>query len=281
MSQSRDLYRHIGQLKEIRTILNAMKNMAFMEIHKLARYQNRQGLAVSNIEQAAAEFLAFFPGFALETDCLRHICIVVGTERGFCGDFNERLITTISHANYSGLIAIGGRLANRLNGNELPVISYIAGANSAEEVPAIINQLIDDINAYAKEQNAAVDCSSGIRVTIMYHNNAAGPAVKRQILPPFPLQAPSKSPQGEPPLLNLEPSRFFSDLVYHYLFAALNEIFYISLIAENQSRLQHLEGAVTHLDDECIAMQRKLQRYRQEEITEEIEVILLTAENIG
>ena len=70
----------------------------------------------------------------------------------------------------------------------------------------------------------------------------------------------------------------FSDLTDHYLFAVLHEIFYISLMAENQRRLQHLEGAVKHLDDETVNLRRKSQIYRQEEITEEIEVILLNSE---
>jgi F-type H+-transporting ATPase subunit gamma len=49
-------------------------------------------------------------------------------------------------------------------------------------------------------------------------------------------------------------------------------------MAENHNRLQHLEGAVNHLDDETVNLNRKLQIYRQEEITEEIEVILLNSD---
>jgi F-type H+-transporting ATPase subunit gamma len=43
MSQSHELRLHNTQLEEIRTILNAMKNLAFMEIHKLSRYQTMKG----------------------------------------------------------------------------------------------------------------------------------------------------------------------------------------------------------------------------------------------
>lgn len=80
-------------------------------------------------------------------------------------------------------------------------------------------------------------------------------------------------------MINLDAGEFYSDLVHHYLFAVLHEILYISLMAENHSRLQHLEGAVKHLDDETVNLHRKIQMYRQEEITEEIEVILLNSEN--
>ncbi len=102
---------------------------------------------------------------------------------------------------------------------------------------------------------------------------------RRQILPPFPRQQ-HKALLWKPPGTQSTAGRFFSDLTHHYLFAVLHEIFYISLMAENQRRLQHLEGAVKHLDDETVNLRRKSQIYRQEEITEEIEVILLNSENL-
>jgi F-type H+-transporting ATPase subunit gamma len=79
--------------------------------------------------------------------------------------------------------------------------------------------------------------------------------------------------------LNLESAAFLADLIEQLVFAVLHETFYVSLMAENHSRLQHLEGAIKHLDDETINLHRKSQIYRQEEITEEIEVILLNTEN--
>ena len=61
MSQSRELQLHIAQMEEICSILNAMKNLALIEIHKLGRFQTMQGQAVSNIENAALDFLDFYP----------------------------------------------------------------------------------------------------------------------------------------------------------------------------------------------------------------------------
>jgi F-type H+-transporting ATPase subunit gamma len=65
------------------------------------------------------------------------------------------------------------------------------------------------------------------------------------------------------------------ELTDHYLFAALNEILYTSLMVENHQRVTHLEGAITHLDDELATLTRQSNALRQEEIIEEIEVILL------
>lgn len=267
MSRSRNLQLHIGQMEEIRTILNSMKNLAYIETHKLARFQTMQGQAVANIENAALDFLDFYPLPVVDDNNSRDICILVGAERGFCGDFNESLINTIAAEAYSGIIAIGSRLCDRLVDYPLEVIASIEGANVAEEVPVILNRLID-----------AISSLPALKLTAVYHDNETGQIIRRQILPPFPQQRQRTLRYGNPPVLNLEPSDFFSDLIDHYLFAVLHEIFYISLMAENQRRLQHLEGAVNHLDDETVNLRRKSQIYRQEEITEEIEVILLNSE---
>ena len=146
MSQSRELQLHIAQMEEIRSILNSMKNLALIEIHKLTRFQTMQGQAVANIENAALDFLDFYP-LPVADDNATPICILVGAERGFCGDFNESLINAIAAEAYSGIIAIGSRLCNRLVDNPLEVIASIEGANVAEEVPAILNRLIDTISS--------------------------------------------------------------------------------------------------------------------------------------
>jgi F-type H+-transporting ATPase subunit gamma len=277
MSLSRELQQHITQMEEIRSILNAMKNLAFMEIHKLQRFRTLQGQAVANIERAARDFLDFYPYLEeLDSDA-RHICILLGAERGFCGDFNESLINVIASGSYTGVIAIGSRLCSRLEGLAPETVATLEGANVAEEVPAIINRLIDTINALA---DGRTPHKVNLQLTVVYHDSPSSQVIQRQVLPPFSQRDEQILHYRNPPILNLEPGDFFADLLSHYLFAVLHEIFYISLTAENNRRLQHLEGAVNHLHDETARLQRKSQIYRQEEITEEIEVILLNVENL-
>jgi F-type H+-transporting ATPase subunit gamma len=278
MSLSRELQLHIEQLKEIRGILHAMKNLAFMQIHKLQRLKAAQSRVVANIERAARDFLHFYPELAASEDIAEHICILLGTERGFCGDFNDSLIKAIETASYSGIIAIGSRLSARLDGVNPAILAAIDGANVTEEVPVIINRLIDAINSL-HGNDAGVKAASFLRLTVVYHDSASNRITRQQILPPFWQKSEQVFP-GHPPTLNLKPADFFAELVDHYLFAALHEILYSSLMAENQRRQQHLDGAVNHLDEESKKLHRKSQLYRQEEITEEIEVILLNTENL-
>ena len=269
MSQSHELQLHIVQMLEIRSILNAMKNLALMEVHKLQRLQTMQGQVVTAIENAASDFLSFYPDLLTDNVNANNLCILLGAERGFCGDFNDSLLTTIRKENYTGIIAIGNRLCDKLV-NNARLISALDGANVAEEIPAILNHLIDILTA-AKPNEA--------HLTIVYHDIELNQIRQRQLFPPFASVKSATPRYGYPPVLNLEPAAFLADLIEQYLLAVLHEVFYRSLMAENHSRLQHLDGAIKHLEDEMINLHRKSQIYRQEEITEEIEVILLNAES--
>ncbi|MGR9052355.1 MAG: F0F1 ATP synthase subunit gamma [Gammaproteobacteria bacterium] len=273
MSQSRELQLHIAQMVEIRSILNSMKNLAFMEIHKLLRFQTMQNKVVDAIETAALDFLNFYPYSADDGAKAPHFVILFGAERGFCGDFNESLINDIATANDAGVILIGTRLSNRWPDTYPEPIAMLEGANAAEEAPAVVNKLLGEISLLQ-------EAHSYFKLTAVYHDAASHRITHKPLLPPFQQSDQDKPHTNLPPLLNLEPAEFFAQMAEQYLFAALHQICYTSLMTENHRRLQHLEGAVLHLDNETVKLRRKSQIFRQEEITEEIEVILLNAENL-
>ena len=214
MSHSRELQLHIAQIEEIRSILNSMKNLALIEIHKLTRFQNMQGQAVANIENVALDFLNFYPLTSTEYK-VKSICILVGAERGFCGDFNESLINSLVSNSYSGIIAIGNRLSNKLTDKPFEIMASIAGANVSEEVPTILNHLIDTINSLSTQKtdiNGSTITTHSLQLTVIYHDLSFGKINHRQLFPPF-LRQQQKSVYGNPPILNIEPSIFFSELV--------------------------------------------------------------------
>ena len=76
--------------------------------------------------------------------------------------------------------------------------------------------------------------------------------------------------------MNLTPETFVARLTEHYLFAALCIGFYDSLMAENQRRMQHMEFAVQRIEQDAEKLRLQRNSLRQEEITEEIEVIMLS-----
>lgn len=272
MSRSRELQLHVKQLKEIRNIINAMKNMAFTEIHRLEQFIDKQNLAVRNIEAVADDFFSFYPFPETLNDAQLHVGLLIGAERGFCGDFNRSLQMQIKQEDYGYMIIVGRKLNNLMAQHTVPAVR-IDGPSIAEEVPAVLNRLIEAINQLQQKYRS-------FTLTVFHHDNESRSIQQRRLFPPFQQLAVSEPAFFHPPLINLQPEVFFAELVDHYLFAVLHQMFYSSLLAENHRRLQHMEGAVQHLDEQSELLKHKANVFRQEEITEEIEVILLTSESL-
>ena len=276
MSQRRKLRQHLRQLTEISNIMEAMKNLAVLETHKLSNLLANQHLSVKDLESTAADFLAFHPGLSPPADSDHGDCwILFGSERGFCGDFNETLITFLESRLTSGrhatplIIPVGNKLCVKLEGDSR-VTSYLTGADVAEEINSVLNEVISHINEL-QSRHGLFD------VHVLYHREDSDEIASSRLLPPFRHIPPRQTEYGFPPLLNLAPADFFSDLADRYLFAALQEIGAMSLMAENHARIRHMTGAVQRLEETTDELLRRYHRFRQEEITEEIEVILLNS----
>ena len=97
-----------------------------------------------------------------------------------------------------------------------------------------------------------------------------------------PLAASTRKPSyPQAPLLNLEPTRFLLQFTSQYLYAALHEVFYASLMAEIRKRLEHMDSAIRRLEKDEAKLRLRYNALRQEEIIEEIEIIMLSAEALS
>jgi F-type H+-transporting ATPase subunit gamma len=79
-----------------------------------------------------------------------------------------------------------------------------------------------------------------------------------------------------PPLLNLPASELRAHHFEQYLLALFCGIFYLSFMAENHERLRHMDGALNRLREEEQRLREMSNSVRQEAITEEPEVIMLS-----
>lgn len=278
MTRRHDLERHRRSLTEIRNIMNSMKTLAYMETRKLARFLDAQHAVVQGIEDIAADLLGFHPEILPEAKKTTPVYLLIGSERGFCGDFNHALLRHLESAlperpsDTPILIAIGRKLHGLLE-DDMRLTASIDGAGVVEEVASLLNQVVAELTDLQHKHGV-------LTLFCLYHGGENG-VVMQKLLPPFLhlLRKPPRFPQ--PPLLNQPAREFLVALTDHYLFAAMHEILYTSLIAENHRRVAHLEGAAKHLDDESEELKRQCNALRQEEIIEEIEVILLSAVSLG
>jgi len=275
VSEQRKLRNYLGQLSETRGIMDAMKNLAVVELHKLDRHLENQHQMILDLERTVCDFLNFYPYTFSEEIDQPDILIVFGSERGFCGDFNESLINNldIQISTLKGvkqiLITVGTRLLRRL-GKDTRVERSIEGADVVEEVPRVLNNLLIHLGEL---QSRYGSCN----VYTFYHHLETGQLTVSQLLPPFKQLGGVRSNYTTSPVLNLSPEDMFAALVDLYLFTSLHETAYMSLMAENYSRILHMTAALQKLDEQANETTRRYHIYRQEEITEEIEVILLNA----
>jgi len=274
MTRRHQLAARLAGLREVRAILSAMKNIALMELRALAGLLEHQRRAMATIERAAADFLCFTPPPG-ETASAATVCIVIGSERGFCGEFNEALAAEAHAVRARGeqLVAIGARLLDRLEADASE--GLLAGANVTEELPTVLQQV-----AAALERVQRAAPAGPLHVKAVYqHPDGSGLVTKT--IAPLPLPERPPRPHPYPPQLTLAPQTFFADLLEQALLLSLQEAFSVSLIAENRRRLAHMEGALKRLDEITVRLARRLNLSRQEEITQEIEVIMLSAQALA
>jgi F-type H+-transporting ATPase subunit gamma len=274
MSRRREVEHHRHSLGEIREIMSSMKTLAYLETRKLDRFLSAQQAVVESVEKVAADFLTFYPETLPESRYLIPVYLLIGSERGFCGDYNHIVarelesVTQMNEGQMPLLLAVGRKLHPRLE-SDPRVVEFVSGASVVEEVSNTLTEIVNALTTLQQKRGP-------ITLYGLYHD-LDGNIVKQKLLPPLrqlPVQPKSYS---HPPQLNLLPRQFLLELTDHYLFAALHEMLYTALMAENQARVSHLEGAVRRLDEESAELARRSNALRQEEIIEEIEVILLSA----
>ena len=278
MSERRKLQLRLRQLADIRDIMDAMKNLALAEIFKLNSRLGNQQQIVMDLEYMATDFLNHHPYYYPSNGETIDVWVLFGSERGFCGDFNEALIKNLEQRLQTAadarsfLILVGYKLSRRFAGKGERV-RVIAGADVTEEITATLNRIVNSVGLLQAQFHS-------VNVNALFHDTETGQLSCKQLLPPFKGLPIHAIQHGVPPLMHVPSVDLFSQLVDDYLYFALHEIAYMSLLAENNKRIQHMTGALLRLDERTGELTRQYHLHRQEEITEEIEVILLNTTNI-
>lgn len=275
MSQRRMLAGRLASLGESGEIIRSMKNLAFMEARKLARLMEHQHGVIARIDTIARDFLASYPETLPPQASLHRVFVVIGSRRGFCGDFNERLLLRLENEQsrrgvaQAPVVGVGHKLCRRLqSATDLAVA--VEGADVAEEIPVVLRAIVDALDTQRESHGA-------LRMSVLHQSSDTSEPRMIELLPPFEEHRGAAPLPAEAPLLNLDPRQFLLELGEQYLFAALHGVLFESLLAENERRVRHLDGAVRHLEERVDKIRRRVQALRKEEIIEEIEVILLNA----
>jgi len=271
MSKLSDLHSRMHALRDIEGILNAMKNLSLAEITKIARFTVTQQELLHSVEETLADFQQFHGPPATAGEEGARLYVLIGSERGFCGGFNETIQSTLEDQPATPtppkLIVVGRKLALKFL-DDKRVVASLDGPSVAEEIPAVITELAKTLTQFP-----ALDWR-------IIHNKFAGEGTSVEVSSPFDFPKPEPGQRLEfPPLLNMPAPELRPLLFEQYLFALFYGIFYQSFMAENHERLRHMESALNKLREEEERLRRQSNSLRQQTITEELEIIMLSVEN--
>jgi len=293
MGKQRELKQRQHNLMEVRNIMNSMKTLAYMETHKVESFLPPIQAMVENVQLVATNYVCAFPNMESQISAaneLPRIVILVGSERGFCGDINQSILERYHHfladarnsidepfrspkqdvqpPLHATLITlvIGAKLVSALQ--ELSAsFEAFDGASVSEEIESVLLTVIDTIVGLQKDH-------PHLSLTVIHHDPDSG-VQESQLLPPFATLVKSQNHCVEP-LLYMEKTRFLAALGAHFVYVNLQKILFDSFMLENKQRVSHLQSAVNRLDESLEIVKKRINSQRQEEIIEEIEVILLS-----
>lgn len=261
MSAYRELVTHLRSLADIRAILAGMRTLAIIETQRLTRLRDSGQRLRTGLQRAVQIYRAHHPPDTASIGA--GITVVIGSEKGLCGDFNEELLRHVRALPADrALVLVGDKLAAGAEGLR-QVVTRRPGALASDAIAPVLAGLADTLLGRNAEH--------GSPLTVITHDPEQR-RIRTQTVLPLPSALPAAA--GVSPRLNLPSPAFEAALVEQYLFAMLTGALQDALLAENQQRVAHLQAAVRRLDERCARFQQQLRRTRQEQIIEEVEVAL-------
>jgi F-type H+-transporting ATPase subunit gamma len=260
VSRYRELAEHLRGLEDIRAILSGMRTLAAVELQRVTRLQAPGAQLRAGLEAAVAAHFAARP--ALAPAPRAGLQVVLGSEKGLCGDFNERLLAEASDG-ATPLVLVGSRLAAAAQ-RRPQVAARCPGALGVDDLGPVLAALAQAL--------AGLGAMAGGSLQVLCHDPQGQQVRRVAVLPPPVGPAPIAAPRRQ-----LPPAQLEAALLEQYLFAVFNGLLLDSLLAENQQRVAHLQAALQRLDERCETLRQRQRRARQEQIIEEVEVALSVA----
>ncbi len=259
MSQTQ-LRRRAVLLDELRQIMAAMRNMSVTALQRLGKSAEVEQEAKWLVLQALADIDTVLPSLSGA-----EVCLVIGSERGFCGGFNDHLAeymkTYLEQHHSARCYVAGARLLPLLVTDSITSVTGCADMEEAADAVA------DWLSALLPDAEALVP------ITVIYQDETG---VSAHNLLPLPALPPASR--------GIQPWRYLSDpvlkagLISEWLRLALLSALTQSLTLEHRWRLNQMQQADRYLEETGETLRSTMQRQRQNQITVELENLMSALE---
>jgi F-type H+-transporting ATPase subunit gamma len=282
METVESLAAQIGTTSQIGEIVRVMKSLSAVSIRQYDRAADALGAYQQTVELGLQAVLSTGPGAAAETErgpAPARILVFVGSDRGLCGNFNEKIAefadrAYLAPAAGSGppvrLLAVGQRGAQYLAARGHVPDRVIDLPASIGGLSSVARRVLLVLDGWQKEAGAiAVDICHNRRHT----SSTAAPHGQR-LLPmrPGDLEdlAARPWPSRSRPFYRMPRGELFAALLREQVFVKIFHALAESLASEHARRLAAMHAAEHNIEEAIAGLQARHRTLFQRQITEEL-----------
>ncbi|MFG0265026.1 MAG: F0F1 ATP synthase subunit gamma [Rhodopirellula sp. JB055] len=285
------LRRKIETATDLQSVVTTMKTLAAVRIHQYQRAADalkdynqtiQLGLQVILKEQRlrqlpASEWSGENTARNDAEESSHHGVIVIGSDQGMCGQFNEQIATHAleHHAHHcprppEALWIVGSRVAFLLTDSGWTVEEAFRIPTSVPEIAGCVSDLLTAVESLREQRHLT---------TLRIHSNIRSSAGSyqpntTQLLPIDLawLQQLSSEPWESPclPTFGGDREELFSLLIRQSLYVSLYQACAESLASENASRIAAMQAAEKNIEETLDELNTAFKTQRQTSITEEL-----------
>jgi len=276
-----DLSDRIESAGELESVVSSMKTLATLNIRGYERATGALEEYTRTVEMGLQILFRRAPQelpLAEPRDDGRLGLLVIGSDQGMCGPFNERMARFVEDhlrqldlpPDRRDLHVAGARLESRLEQLGEPPLSRLELPASVEGITPVVQELLPRLDAWRRDRGIR-------RIELCYHHRSKDHPHEPTAVQLLPVDREwlgsiaHRSWEG-PSLPRFRSSweTLFSDLVGQYLFVWLFRAFAESLASENAARLQSMTGAEDNIRRRIRKLRDRYHRTRQSLVTEEL-----------
>ena len=272
MASGREIGERLGSLHQLLDIVSAIRAMAANQMQQselsLDAIRRYTGIVRSALADATALLPSEHYGTA-EARPQRPALVVFCAEHGFCGAFNEPMISMAAEAMERDsdlqVVFVGVRGAQRAAERDIRPQLTIPMASHSGGVTATARR----VASWTSEMLARRTVTSIDLVFTSYGAGQRGSAQRISLLP-LDSSVIKMAETPIPPLVNVGPRQLFDELAAEYVFALLEEAAMESFASENAARFRMMDAARDNIQRKTTDLDRLARRMRQDAVTAEI-----------
>lgn len=266
------LQRRQHTLGELAGIVRTMKTLSAVSIRQCERAASALADYDADVASGLAAVLAELPAPATEAsaDPRRAALVLLGSDHGLCGHFNEGLLEAVHAAGCrpSHLLAVGERLADLCADAGLHPLERLPAPVAASGLTTTVAAVLGVLAGWREQQ-------TGVQVRLWHPRIQLGDPHQPQALTLLPpalteLRARRWPHAARTPGLGQPAADLLAALLEEHLFVRLYRALAEALASEHQSRLLTMEAAEHHIAERLAGLDGEVRQARQEAITGEL-----------